>query len=451
MNNSALRPLLYRWFVQFNPFFTASALCVLGGVLVLSRALGTGSERGLTLVVELYQWLLIGVAGVLYRRLLERRPAAILGLIAVVFAMDPTLQVSALSGAGSVFGVTLWLLSFAAKVRALVWAFRLRVSDALCTLPVIGAGLVAALPLARVASIDDSVVRVVLAWSAFAFTAVMQRVNRSVSSTHALDEYGSMMFARIVKATGWIAVAGAGYQIANACFAISPVTVLLAVGGSVLAIASRMERTEDVIANVVIGVVVCAAGGDVRAALPLAGLVLLFASRRSPFLALVTVLALHRVATAAVPAFDHPGIRIAGDLFASAALIALVVRHRSRWMLGGLPVLNHAWAVPALRAIASFVVDTATATSARGWGGLLLIAGFALLPLGVVVHRKLSRSLAEFARTNGDNDGDHDGGGGNGDRATGGDDAGTTIEPATSAAGFSAMQTTEAPATNASA
>jgi MFS family permease len=162
-------------------------------------------------------------------------------------------------------------------------------------------------------------------------------------------------------------------------------------------------------------------------------------------------LALHRVATAAVPAFDHPGIRIAGDLFASAALIALVVRHRSRWMLGGLPVLNHAWAVPALRAIASFVVDTATATSARGWGGLLLIAGFALLPLGVVVHRKLSRSLAEFARTNGDNDGDHDGGGGNGDRATGGDDAGTTIEPATSAAGFSAMQTTEAPATNASA
>ena len=69
--------LFVRWFVQYNPMFTASALCVLGGVLLLSCATGSAANVALTGILEVYQWLVIGTAALLYRRLLERRPAAI--------------------------------------------------------------------------------------------------------------------------------------------------------------------------------------------------------------------------------------------------------------------------------------------------------------------------------------------------------------------------------------
>src|SRR4051794_33204172 len=101
ITSSAIEPfspdprLLVRWFVQYNPLFTMSALCVLGGVLLLSRHLQTNNDDvtlGLSFVVELYQWLLIGTAGLLFRRLNEHRPGVILGIIAVVFLVDPTLQ-----------------------------------------------------------------------------------------------------------------------------------------------------------------------------------------------------------------------------------------------------------------------------------------------------------------------------------------------------------------------
>src|SRR5690349_7049422 len=89
--------LVVRWFIQYNPFFTASALCVLGGILLARQALGSSADVALTIVLELYQALVIAIAALLYRRLLERRPAAILGVIALVFLVDPTLQLSALA------------------------------------------------------------------------------------------------------------------------------------------------------------------------------------------------------------------------------------------------------------------------------------------------------------------------------------------------------------------
>jgi hypothetical protein len=389
---SLLRPLLYRWFVQYNPFFTASALCVLGGVLVLSRALGVGSERLLTVVLEMYQWLLVGGAGVLYRRLHERRPATILGLLAVVFAMDPTLQVSALSSAGSVVGATLWIVSFAAKLRALVWAFRLRVTDAVCTLPVVGAVFVVAIMLARWAAAESWLPSFV-AWAAFAWSFAAVRVTWTVESLAGLNDDAEKIFPRVLKAVVGIAVAGALYQVVNVCLAFHPMTVFVAVGSVVLALATNRTDAADVVRYVVGGTFLFLLGGDLQAALLPVSVVLLVTSHRFALVALLTVVFAHRAVVVGVPAWDEPVARFALDLVSTGVLVVAVLHHRARWVLLGLPVLNHAWLGAMAKTCVTIVATGFAAMSAQGLGGLLVGAGFVLLPAGVALHRWLSRSL----------------------------------------------------------
>jgi uncharacterized membrane protein len=430
MNNSGVRSVLYRWFVQFNPFFTASALCVLGGVLLLSRALGVGSERVLAVVVELYQWLLIGVAGVLYRRLLERRPATILGLIAVVFAMDPTLQMTALATTGSVLGVTLWLLSFAAKVRGLVWAFRLKVADAVCALPVLGAGIVAALPLARLADVDDDVLRGGLAAGAFGIAALVDRLRPSLASAQALDDATAAMFVRIQKAVAAIAVGGAALQIVNATLMIGPTTVFMALSGCLLALALQRTDEREVGGLVVAGVVAALFGGSAPAALPLVAVVLIAAARHSPVIAAVAVVALRAGLTFALPTHVDGAVGLTLDVAAGAALVAIAVRRRLPWAAIPAVVLNMGWAGPLTARSLRFCVDVAVSTSSQSWGTTLVLAGFALVPVGVVLHRRLSRALADVARAQeADGEGGDDGEPPNGD--------GCSVGPSTSAQLFS--------------
>ncbi len=85
-----IRAVLHRWFVQYNPLYFASALCILAGVFLVARELpqdAFGSKLGVAACTELYQLLLIGGAVVLLRAGLKR-PAAILGITAFVFILD---------------------------------------------------------------------------------------------------------------------------------------------------------------------------------------------------------------------------------------------------------------------------------------------------------------------------------------------------------------------------
>jgi hypothetical protein len=84
------RGIAYRWFVEYNPMYFASALSVLAGVYLVSHGLPAddfASKLGVTAVTELYELLLIGGAWLLLRAG-QRRPAAILGLAALVFILD---------------------------------------------------------------------------------------------------------------------------------------------------------------------------------------------------------------------------------------------------------------------------------------------------------------------------------------------------------------------------
>ena len=67
-----MRSLLHCWFVQYNPLYFFSALCVLIGMFLVSLGLDALDwVRGqiiLSLVIQLYEFLLIAGAALLFRK-----------------------------------------------------------------------------------------------------------------------------------------------------------------------------------------------------------------------------------------------------------------------------------------------------------------------------------------------------------------------------------------------
>jgi hypothetical protein len=144
-----LRPLLHRWFVQYNPLYLISAALVLGGCFLLSRGLVSHatfwSAVGVTLVSEVYGLCLVGGAALL-TRLGQRRPAVLLALLALLFQWDLTLHVetSAYWGRAGTYGAMLWLAAFVGKLVSLAWALRVRLDTRTWAAAVVAAvGLVA--------------------------------------------------------------------------------------------------------------------------------------------------------------------------------------------------------------------------------------------------------------------------------------------------------------------
>jgi hypothetical protein len=85
---------LARWFVEYNPLYFASALCILAGIFLVAREAPPEafvSKLAIVASTEVYQLLLIAGAALLLRAGLAR-PAAILGLLAVVFILDIALN-----------------------------------------------------------------------------------------------------------------------------------------------------------------------------------------------------------------------------------------------------------------------------------------------------------------------------------------------------------------------
>ena len=86
--------MVHRCFVEYNPLYFASSMCFLAGVFLLARELPRDawpSKFGIVSSTEAYQFLLLGGAALLLRAGLKR-PAAILGLTALVFLLDVALN-----------------------------------------------------------------------------------------------------------------------------------------------------------------------------------------------------------------------------------------------------------------------------------------------------------------------------------------------------------------------
>ena len=84
------RNFVHRAFVEYNPLYFASALCILAGVFLVARELpkdAFASKAGIVASTEAYQFLLIAASAILLRAGLKR-PAALLGLTCLVFMLD---------------------------------------------------------------------------------------------------------------------------------------------------------------------------------------------------------------------------------------------------------------------------------------------------------------------------------------------------------------------------
>ncbi len=375
--------LWVRWFVQYNPLFTASALLVLAGVFLVSRAVAADSSAVLVVdaVVDVYQWLLIGTAALLYRRLLERRPAVFLGVIALVFLADPTLELSALSSRDDAFAaVCVFVVSFALKLRALAWAFRLTLSPLAGAMPILVVAVIALLQASRADAVDTGVAAAIAAVVAFAIAATTS--TWTVTSQQTLTEQSQLVFARVVKAAVGIGLVGAGYQLINVGLedpAVTAIVVVAVVAGRAAVAIDTGAAYALTIASFAVALMAGKEHMHLTLALVAAGMAL--ASRRQAPLFMTGAIGLFAV-------IGYDITRWTPDTWVAVIALALI-----GWSIN--VIARRAWSsIPPV-----VVVGLATAhrvglrlpTEGLTWGIALVGAGFVLLPLGVIVHRKLSR------------------------------------------------------------
>ena len=128
-----------------------------------------------------------------------------LAVLAAVYQCDPTLvtERAVYAGAGGVATSVVWIAVFAAKLGALAWALRLRLSRSAIGLAMLGALGVGLMPHALAAANSRSSRELlVVGWSA-AVTAAALFTPRAIACDLERDAWGDVVFAR-ARRTTWV-------------------------------------------------------------------------------------------------------------------------------------------------------------------------------------------------------------------------------------------------------
>ncbi len=197
--------LWHTWFVRYNPLYFFSALCVLSGVLLVSRGLDDAGLRDskvlLTAVLESYQLLLIASAALLFRSGRAPRSAVILGLTAAAFLLDATFQMEILACLEARWVAGLWVVLTAVKLAALRFAFRLKVPASAWVVPVAAAVAIAWVPqvLDR-GEANRQTVHLLATWLAAGLAAWIMAARPKVRCGARLDAWGETVLRRAAAA-----------------------------------------------------------------------------------------------------------------------------------------------------------------------------------------------------------------------------------------------------------
>lgn len=388
-----LPPLLARWLVQYNPFFTASALCVLVGVFVLSQTMGTTADLGLTALLDAYQWMVIGAAAVLYRRLGQRRPAVVLAIIQLLYMGDPTLQLAALASSSQGWASAAWVGSFILKMVALSWVFRLRVSVGVYVVPVLGAATIAVLPLLRVWGLASSEwLSGVLAAVVVVAGVVARLFPPKVESQEDLHGFALTVFHRAVKGAWWVWGGAAAYHAGNAALGVGMSSLVPALSGVMLLAALDAQEERRVWTRIGAALFLGTLGGTFvfAAVLGMTAIVLLLAAAGRP----------PRVITGAVvAAYCCLQVAVGSQLsFADQALLLAAVSLLFGWMVVTLSAWSALGAMGLLAVrIAAMAQVVRAPHSGMEWGVLLVGAGFVMIPVGVLLHGWMARGNGKSA------------------------------------------------------
>lgn len=202
---SPFERLFHRWFVQYNPLYLVSAMFVLVGLTMISRALAgdlsLSGQLGVGAASELYALALIGGAALLMRLGLPR-PATFVALLAVLYQGDLALttETHALLGTVGKLASATWFLLFVAKLHALARAMRLRVSPSAWLVASLGALGLAVVPhLSR--SLGRGALTAVVGLWLFAVLASALWTPRTVRSKTPRDAWGQTVERRALRAT----------------------------------------------------------------------------------------------------------------------------------------------------------------------------------------------------------------------------------------------------------
>lgn len=200
----ALRRLLHRWFVVYNPLYLVSAALVLVGLNLVSQGVATHGELrgplGVAILAELYAGALLGGVAILLRRGLTR-PAVLLALIAILYQGDLTLhtETCGVFGARGLPWALAWLGLFGVKLRVLARLFGLRLSLRTRVTALTGAAALTLLPFTRLHAEERGLA---VAFLLVALGVALPRtLAETVESRRPLDAWGQTVLRRVVVAT----------------------------------------------------------------------------------------------------------------------------------------------------------------------------------------------------------------------------------------------------------
>lgn len=392
--------LLHRWFVQYNPLYFTSALCVLAGAFLLTRdpADWDNGQIALAGVIQVYELALIAGAAFLFNLPGQRRPAVILGITAIAFLFDVTFRSEGLASVGphTLNAATAWAVLAALKLTLLAHALRVRLPVAHWVAWVLGALAIAAGPQLLAARVlDPEYVLVGACWLGLALAALAVWGMPEVRCEVALDEWGRTVLNRVVRAapltwTGlywthvvtWCGI----YELTlhPACFA--PAILLLP-------LLARNQASAWILSTIALAVAwrLASHWPDIFvhvAVLLSLGLGIKAFQAGWPRLHVAAILAAYLAAAAHLaggPPLAPPPLWLA--LVSAAVLLALAWRYRLGSALGA-----------ALLCAAPGVVPHLPATQG-GWGASLLGAGFAALAAGIAFNWWSSREPSGVADT----------------------------------------------------
>ena len=203
------RELLHYWFVQFNPLYFISAMCILFGVFLVARNIETLAPKSpervqlvLFAVIQAYEWLLIGGAALLAQRARVVRPAVILALLEAVFLFDCTFRLESIVFIGPLayWLTAAWFLLTLLKVRLLAVALRLRLPGRV--LAAVGAsalGIVVAIHWLSQPGTDKLLVLQLAAWYGTLVMVLLAKRLPAIPSVFAVSEPQVLMAYRCIR------------------------------------------------------------------------------------------------------------------------------------------------------------------------------------------------------------------------------------------------------------
>ena len=386
-----LRQLLHYWFVQYNPLYFFSALCVLLGMFLITRELPQLNwQHGhifASAVMQVYELMLIAGAALLFRGASQYRPSVLLGLLAVFFMFDCTLQTEGLVAVSPLYAVV-WVCMIPVKITALAYAFRLRASWAFWVIPALAGSAIAVAPhLMQPSASANLTILIIVFWFGFLLASVVIEKRPLISCTVELDTYGLSVLRKSVNAV-WMIWCGFYFyhlMVWDQLFGVLPGLVRYAPLAVIIPLFNKIESHTWIGGIVTIAVSFWYPPAVAPTALGVGLFLSLMAYSRSQQRRLIVGAVCAFYIACQTLGWQHwplPRLNMTVNLVAAAVLLLIAWRWRMRCAL--VPLLFGL--TPAIIKYIPLIIGLLKSLSGFEWGVILLLTGFVALVVGIAVN-----------------------------------------------------------------